>query len=163
MPLKVGRPRKGNERRERVSFTLPPASVEWVAKEAARRGQSRSDFLASLLHLAQVEHSGIESNALRKNLILPRGAIDAFCRKRSVRRLALFGSVLRDDFRPDSDIDMVVEFEKGKEPGMFALTEMTAELSSLLGGRKVDLRTFAELSRHFRESVAREAYEVYGG
>lgn len=67
--------------------------------------------------------------------------IAAFCRRHHIRRLSFFGSVLRDDFRLDSDVDVLVEFEPGKGPGFFRLAAMEEELSPLLGGRKVDLRT----------------------
>ncbi|WP_083637023.1 nucleotidyltransferase domain-containing protein [Leptolyngbya sp. 'hensonii'] len=66
-----------------------------------------------------------------------------------MRKLSLFGSVLRGDFKPDSDIDVLVEFEPGKTPG-FAIVTMQQELSELLGGRAVDLRTPQELSRYIR-------------
>lgn len=83
-----------------------------------------------------------------------------FCRRNHVRRLALFGSILRDDFRPDSDIDILVEFEPGQVPGMLRMAALEMELSALFG-RKVDLRTPAELSRHFRGEVLKEAEVQY--
>jgi predicted nucleotidyltransferase len=64
-----------------------------------------------------------------------------FCRRHHIRRLSFFGSVLRDDFRADSDVDVLVEFEPGKGPGFLRLARMEEDLSPLLGGRKVDLRT----------------------
>lgn len=82
-----------------------------------------------------------------------------FCRKHHVKKLALFGSVLRRDFRPDSDIDVLVEFEPGHVPG-FGIVDMEKELSRL-AGRKVDLRTPNDLSRYFREQVIREAKVRY--
>lgn len=69
---------------------------------------------------------------------IPNGRIAEFCRRRHIRRLDLFGSVLRADFRPDSDIDVLVEFEPGFEPGLFQISEMEQELRTLLG-REVDL------------------------
>jgi predicted nucleotidyltransferase len=71
--------------------------------------------------------------------------------------LALFGSVLRSDFRPDSDIDILVEFQQGKTPGFLTIAEMEDELSSIFDHRKIDLRTPQDLSHHFRERVLHEA------
>ena len=83
-----------------------------------------------------------------------------FCRRNRVRMLALFGSILRDDFRPDSDIDVLVEFEPGQVPGMLRMAALEIELSAIFG-RQVDLRTLAELSRHFRSEVLKEAEVQY--
>ena len=82
------------------------------------------------------------------------------CRRYHARKLWLFGSVLREDFRPDSDIDMLVEFEPGHRVGL-NIVKMERELSEIAGGRKVDLRTPAELSRYFRDDVLREALVQY--
>ena len=84
-------------------------------------------------------------------------ALAAFCSRHHVVRLALFGSVLHGVDRPSSDIDLLVEFEAGKAPGFLALAAMEEELSGLLGGRKVDLRTPNDLSRYFRDAVIAEA------
>jgi uncharacterized protein len=82
---------------------------------------------------------------------LPEHQITDFCRRHHIRRFALFGSILRDDFRPDSDIDVLVEFEPGHTPGL-SFFALEAELSQLFG-RKVDLNTPAFLSPHFRDSM----------
>lgn len=87
--------------------------------------------------------------------------LNDFCRRCHIRRLSLFGSQAKGTARPDSDIDFLVEFDSGKEPGLIGLAGMESELSSLLGGRKVDLRTPGELSRHFRDEVMREARIEY--
>ena len=84
------------------------------------------------------------------------------CRRNHIRKLSLFGSVLRDDFGPESDIDVLVEFEAGHVPGFFRLFDMEEELSSLLGGRKVDLRTPEDLSRYFRDEVLAQSWVQYG-
>lgn len=84
-----------------------------------------------------------------------------FCRRHHVVRLSLFGSVLKGTARADSDIDLLVEFEPGATPGFLGLAGMEQELSEILGGRTVDLRTPAELSRHFRDEVLREAVVQY--
>jgi predicted nucleotidyltransferase len=80
-------------------------------------------------------------------------ALAAVCRRRHIRRLALFGSRLKGTARPDSDIDLLVEFEPGQEPGLLRLARIQAELSELLDGQNVDLRTAGDLSRHFRDAV----------
>jgi len=84
-----------------------------------------------------------------------------FCSQNGIKRLSLFGSQLKGTAGPDSDIDLLVEFEKGKKPGLIGLSRMEAELSELLGDRKVDLRTAADLSRFFRDEVVREAEVQY--
>jgi len=90
---------------------------------------------------------------------IDRDAIAEFCRRHHIRRLALFGSVLRDDFTPDSDVDVLVEFEPGHVPG-FAFFDLELELSTIIG-RRVDLNTPASLSRYFRDQVLAEAETQY--
>lgn len=92
---------------------------------------------------------------------VPKDRIAAFCRKHHVRRFSLFGSVLRPDFGPDSDIDVLVEFEPGLGPGYFRLFDMEEEFSSILDGRKVDIRTPKDLSRYFRQKVLDSAVVEY--
>jgi len=84
-------------------------------------------------------------------------ALAALCRRHGICRLSLFGSVLKGTARPDSDIDLLVEFEPRATPSYFTLAEIEAELSELLNGRRVDLRTSRELSRYFRDEVVRIA------
>ena len=91
---------------------------------------------------------------------IPKQAIAEFCRRHHIRRLSLFGSILRQDFGRDSDIDVLVEFEAGRVPGLLGMAGLEIELSDILG-RKADLRTPAELSRHFREDVLKEAEAQY--
>ena len=95
------------------------------------------------------------------NLVIPKTKIAEFCQTNHIRRLALFGSVLREDFRPESDIDVLVEFEPAHVPGLFDIARMERELSAIFGGRKVDLRTAEDLSRYFRQDVLREAEVQY--
>lgn len=96
----------------------------------------------------------------RHGVNIPTEAIAAFCRRNHIQKLALFGSVLREDFRPDSDVDVLVEFEPGHTVGMLRMATLELELTQLLK-RKVDLRTPAELSRYFREEVMRESEVQY--
>ena len=91
---------------------------------------------------------------------IDREKIAAFCRRHHIRKLALFGSVLRDNFRPDSDVDVLVEFEPGHAVGLIRLAGMELELADILG-RKVDLRTPADLSRYFRQEVLESAEVQY--
>ncbi len=93
------------------------------------------------------------------NIEIPRDSIDAFCRTNGIRRLAIFGSILRDDFRPDSDIDVLVEFLPGVRVGL-AFIRLQNELSAMLGHR-VDLNTPGSLSKYFRDEVLREAEAIY--
>lgn len=95
------------------------------------------------------------------NLPFPE-SLQNYCRDHHVRRLSLFGSHAKGTARADSDIDLLVEFDGGMEPGLIGLAAMESELSALMGGRKVDLRTPRELSRHFRDQVMRDAVVQYG-
>jgi len=96
---------------------------------------------------------------LRLKLNLDQERIAAFCRRHHIRRLAFFGSVLREDFSSDSDVDVLVEFEPGHVPGL-AFLSMEAELSEILA-RKVDLNTPGFLSPYLREKVLQEAEVHY--
>jgi len=95
----------------------------------------------------------------RVKIDIPAGQIQSFCRRYHIRSLALFGSVLRDDFRPDSDVDVVVEFEPGHIPGL-DFFEMQDELSAILG-RNVDLNTPGFLSGYFRDRVLADVEVQY--
>jgi uncharacterized protein len=90
---------------------------------------------------------------------VPQAAIAEFCRRHHIRRLALFGSVIRADFGPNSDVDVLVEFEPDHVPGL-AFFDMQDELSDLLG-RQVDLNTAGFLSPYFRDSVIAGAHVLY--
>lgn len=95
----------------------------------------------------------------KTHVTIPKERIAEFCRRHHIRKLALFGSVLRDDFRPDSDVDVLVEFEPGHVPGL-AFFSLQEELSELLG-RRVDLNTSGGLSRYFRNEVLAAAEVHY--
>ena len=83
-----------------------------------------------------------------------------FCKKNYIKKLSVFGSALRDQLGPDSDIDLLVEFEEDHTPGLFSIVRMEMELAEALG-RKVDLRTPEDLSRYFRDEVIRNAQLEY--
>ncbi len=89
-----------------------------------------------------------------------RSELSAFCRKHNIRRLAFFGSVLRDDFGPESDVDVLVEFDPNAKIGLIKFAGIEIELSELIG-RKVDLNTEGFISKYFRNQVLSEAKEVY--
>ena len=97
----------------------------------------------------------------QQNVEIRKEELADFCRRHHISRLSLFGSVLRNDFRPTSDVDVLVEFEPDNVPGLFALARMERELSALLGNRKVDLRTPQDLSRYFRDEVMATADVQY--
>ncbi|HEV2379574.1 MAG TPA: nucleotidyltransferase family protein [Terriglobia bacterium] len=94
-------------------------------------------------------------------ITVPKERIAEFCRRNQIRKLALFGSVLRSDFRPDSDVDVLVEFQPGKSVGFFELYDLEEELSRAFGGRRVDLNTPQGLSKYFRDEVLNEAEVEY--
>jgi hypothetical protein len=96
---------------------------------------------------------------MSSHLSIDRAAVSEFCERHHIARLALFGSVIRDDFRPESDIDVLVEFQPGIRVGL-AFIRMQDELSAVLG-RTVDLHTPASLSKYFRDQVLREAEPLY--
>ena len=94
-------------------------------------------------------------------LKVPKNKIASFCRRNKIKRLSLFGSVLREDFGPNSDIDVLVEFEPGARVGFFELFDMETELSDLFEGRKVDINTPNSISRYFRDEIIKEARTQY--
>jgi predicted nucleotidyltransferase len=100
------------------------------------------------------------SKANKNGTNLPRKEIADFCRRNHIQRLALFGSVLRGDATPESDIDFLVEFDPEHVPGLIKLAGMELELSALLG-RKADMRTPQDLSRYFRQEVCDTAEVQY--
>lgn len=97
------------------------------------------------------------------NSLLPieRDDLNAFCRKHHIRRLSVFGSLLKGTATANSDVDLLVIFEPDRMPGLFALAAMELELSGMLGGRRVDLRTPNDLSARFRDEVVRMARVEY--
>lgn len=96
-----------------------------------------------------------------QHLFSDNDALAGLCRRHHIRRLALFGSMLKGTNRPDSDVDLLVEFEPEARPGLLDMAQIELELSPLLGGRRVDLRTAQDLSRYFRDEVVRMAEVQY--
>lgn len=95
-----------------------------------------------------------------QRITLPMAAIAEFCERNHIRKLSLFGSVLRDDFRPDSDIDVLVEFEPGVSVGLFKMGEMQMDLSDLLG-RSVDFKTEGFINSRLRQKILNTARVLY--
>jgi len=101
------------------------------------------------------------SGSMTTRLPFDPDALAALCKRHHIRRLSVFGSVLKGTDRPDSDIDLLVEFFPGSEPGLLTLAGIEIELSKLLGGRPVDLRTPQDLSKYFRSEVLHSAEVQY--
>ena len=91
---------------------------------------------------------------------ISKDKLTEFCKRNHVRKLSIFGSAIRGELKPDSDIDLLVEFEEGQTPGLFTIIRMEMELAEMLG-RKVDLRTPDDLSKYFRDEVIRNAKLEY--
>ncbi len=102
---------------------------------------------------------------MNSHVSIPKERLAAFCREHGVKQFAIFGSALREDFGPESDVDVLVEFEPGRTPGLLGVAGMERELSDLFGGRKVDLieRSAVETSRNYirREAILRSAETIY--
>ena len=93
--------------------------------------------------------------------MIDREKVADFCRRHHIRKLAFFGSVLREDFRPDSDVDVLVEFEQGHTPGFIRLFHIEEELARLVGGHKPDVVTPGFLNRRIRDKVLSQAQVQY--
>jgi predicted nucleotidyltransferase len=96
----------------------------------------------------------------RKNPKIPQGKLAEFCKRNHILKLSLFGSAVRGDYSPESDLDVLVEFEPARIPGLIKLAGMEIELSEIFG-RKVDLRTAEDLSKYFRQEVVKKAEVQY--
>ena len=99
-------------------------------------------------------------NEMSPQISIDRDAVAAFCRRHHIKRLALFGSVLREDFTPDSDVDVLVEFQAGHVPGL-DFVRMEREFSRLLQGRRVDMVTPKFLNARIRDQVLTSAEPLY--
>jgi predicted nucleotidyltransferase len=98
---------------------------------------------------------------MNPNLTISQEKIRELCVRFHIGRVAVFGSALRDDFTPDSDVDVLVDFLPGHTPGFFGLFDIEEELSAIFGGRKTELRTSQDLSKHFRQRVLDTAEVQY--
>ena len=98
---------------------------------------------------------------MNPQLSIPKTELATICRAHGIRRFAIFGSALRADFGPESDIDVLVEFAPDRVPGLLGVAGMEIELSALFGSRRVELRTPEDLSRYFRQEVLDSAEVQY--
>ncbi len=105
--------------------------------------------------------TSIPPNTMHSAINLDKRAVQQFCESHRILRLALFGSQVKGTAGRDSDVDVLVDFEPEGVPGLMGMAALEEELSTLMGGRKVDLRTPRDLSRHFREEVVRTAQVHY--
>lgn len=161
-----GRPRMGKGLRVRVSFTLTPATRRQLTTLARTQHCSRSILVEQALNF--FVHNRLMSDARVSDIAdatvlstSEREKLGHLCQAHGIQKLSLFGSVLRPDFGPESDIDVLVEFLPHRTPGLFELASMQEELQDIFGGRHVDLRTYNDLSRYFRDQVLAEAKLVY--
>jgi len=143
----------------------PPAEPPVLTDFRALRGRRKGPGAGKARVPAIVDSRGLKISGTKRmestsKMTVPQREIANFCHRHRIRRLSLFGSVLREDFRPRSDVDVLVEFEPGQSVGLIRLAGMERELSQLLG-RKVDLNTRGFLSPWFRDQVLREAEDQY--
>jgi len=130
-------------------------------KQVYYQANPECSIFAELKGILAASRSSKNSRVASNNILVPGKKVADFCQRNHIRTLSLFGSVLKRDFRPDSDIDVLVEFEPGYVPGFFRLFDLENKLSSIFGGRKVDLRTSKDLSRYFRDAVIATAETYY--
>jgi predicted nucleotidyltransferase len=103
----------------------------------------------------------VKCGAMAENIRVDKDQLAGFCARNHIARLSFFGSVLREDFNSDSDIDVLVEFQPGHAPGFLRIAQLERELATFLENRKVDLRTSQDLSRYFRNEVLAIAQVQY--
>ena len=129
----------------------------------------RNDMLLGLHHMGRTsrqllasywKHKAIQTMASANQIFDPT-KLAAFCARHGIRRLSLFGSERKGTAGPESDLDLLVEFEPDCKPGLIGMAELEFKLSGLAGGRKVDLRTAHDLSRYFREEIVQSAALLY--
>jgi len=135
---------------------------KWLRKKArGRKSKGKEVSIPQELSKILALHLLVRMAETRLRIKVSKSKIAEFCRKNHIKKLAFFGSVLRRDFSPQSDVDVLVEFEQEHIPGFFSLVGMEQELSRLFGGREVDLRTPNDLSRYFRDEVTAKAEVLY--
>ena len=145
--------------------------AERIGQDLLAAGLRNLLILHSLLpyiggtNYGSIKHSSFRATFFREismaNIDVPVEILEQFCTENRIKKLSLFGSVLREDFRQESDIDVLVEFEKNGVPGLLGISRMERELSQIFGGRKIDLRTPEDLSKYFRQQVLSTAEVQY--
>jgi len=161
-----GRPVKGKARRVKTSFTLEPQALARLVKKANTLGLSKSDFVNQLLlkdfSFKEALPKEYPKDFISRILIEPFFQdLVRFCEKNKINKLSIFGSSLNSNFLENSDIDVLVEFKKNQLPGLFSISRMARELSPLLSGRKIDLRTKEDLNSSFRDEVINQSLCLY--
>jgi len=150
--------------REDIRASLAYATTQRAARD--RHGVVGRSYASSLRHRGHATAAivsadrgayDLQRNPMPHRVFPDQAALAALCRRRQIRRLSLFGSTLKGINRPDSDVDLLVEFEPEARPSLLTMAAIELELSPLLGGQKVDLRTAADLSRYFRDEVVQMA------
>lgn len=161
-----GRPLKGANHRQSITLTLESDFINDLSLRAKELGISRSDYVLKNLPLESSSKfewpSSYPKNGFNK-LVLSEfmGNISKICHKYHIASLALFGSILGPDFRHDSDIDLLVEFETGNIPGLFTIIKIARELSPIFFNREIDLRTPEDLAPEILEAIKNKKEMLY--
>lgn len=162
-----GRPLRGEKKRIRTSFTLPPEQVEWLREQAQVIGKSNSEVLETILENAQggKQANGKTSRLGKKSKIkidVPFSSVDDCCRRHSIIRLSLFGSVLKRGYDPEkNNLDVLVEFMNGYAPSLFDILRLENELGTIFNVKRIDLKRLNELSLYLRDEVRKKAELIY--
>lgn len=156
-----GRPIKGEKRRERITLTLEPHCINTISKKSKKLGLTRSDYVQSLINLSTVSVHNAKS--VHEKILLPifNAKLESFCIENKINKLSVFGSALGDEFKANSDLDLLVEFNRDAVISLFKISRIAKELSPLFGNRLIDLRTKEDLSQKFREEVIKNAELIY--
>lgn len=156
-----GRPLKSDRRRARATFTIHPSSLEWISARARAEKLSSSEYLNRLIERARIAPTGDTPDSfVRLTASVRKEQIEAFCVRNGVRYLAVFGSYATGKAGPESDVDILIDWEKERVPGLMGMMRMQEELEEIFS-HKVDLRTPQELSGYFRDEVLRQARVIY--
>lgn len=155
-----GRPLKGEVPRVRVSFTLPPELHSKLKSDAEANNLSASEILEQCLQ--QVSSENLDASKILSDYAKLKKDIATVVKEYPIKKLSLFGSTLHQTATPNSDIDLLVEFNESQVLSFFELAELEGKLAEIFGGKKIDLRTANELSQYFRDDVVAEAVVIYG-
>ena len=146
-----GRPEPNPGLRDRGNWTARVlASAIPISRQIATQG---STGLTSVDFHYNSQHSQFRDSGMNSQLSIAKSELAAFCRAHGIRRLSVFGSALREDFGPESEVDVLVEFERDRIPELLGVAGMEIELSAIFGNRKIDLRTAEDLSHYFRQDI----------
>ncbi|MGK5084557.1 nucleotidyltransferase domain-containing protein [Bdellovibrionota bacterium FG-1] len=149
-----GRPLIGIRRKARICLSVDPLVISELKARAVAEKASVSELAYRLIKQGLQPRQKIQ-------ISIPSKSVAEFCQSHGIKTLGVFGSALTERFNQESDVDLLVEFKEGKVPGFFQIVQMEEELATIFGGRKIDLRTFFDLSQYFRERVKSEAEAIY--